>query len=176
MKDKSGLTVEGLQEYYDEACLAVLNNRFAKYIFVQIWKSISWIVTCICLNCKNCIGKDYLLIDFHLSENLLTVLFIKGTKMGFSGMMCHASSGPLSSVRWGSLTFSSEISYLSCDSLESFIFGFNLYHLWDGPLEIYTVSSHLILYNGCHCRTQMFRWLEWSAREGWMSAGQPLDC
>ena len=27
VKDKSGLTVEGLQEYYDEACLAVLNNR-----------------------------------------------------------------------------------------------------------------------------------------------------
>ena len=32
VKDKSGLTVEGLQEYYDEACLAVLNNRLAKYI------------------------------------------------------------------------------------------------------------------------------------------------
>ena len=28
VKDTSGLTVEGLQEYYDEACLAVLNNRF----------------------------------------------------------------------------------------------------------------------------------------------------
>ena len=32
VKDKSGLTVEGLQEYYDEACLAVLNNRFEKCI------------------------------------------------------------------------------------------------------------------------------------------------
>ena len=32
VKDKSGLTVEGLQEYYDEACLAVLNNRSAKSI------------------------------------------------------------------------------------------------------------------------------------------------
>ena len=29
VKDKSGLTVEGLQEYYDEACLAVLNNFYA---------------------------------------------------------------------------------------------------------------------------------------------------
>ena len=28
MKDKSGLTVEGLQEFYDEACLAVLNNKY----------------------------------------------------------------------------------------------------------------------------------------------------
>ena len=28
MKDPSGLTVEGLQEYYDEACLAALNNRW----------------------------------------------------------------------------------------------------------------------------------------------------
>jgi len=28
VKDPSGLTVEGLQEYYDEACLAVLNNRY----------------------------------------------------------------------------------------------------------------------------------------------------
>jgi len=28
VKDRSGLTVEGLQEYYDEACLAVLNNRY----------------------------------------------------------------------------------------------------------------------------------------------------
>ena len=27
VKDTSGLTVEGWQEYYDEACLAVLNNR-----------------------------------------------------------------------------------------------------------------------------------------------------
>ena len=27
VKDTSGLTVEGRQEYYDEACLAVLNNR-----------------------------------------------------------------------------------------------------------------------------------------------------
>ena len=29
MRDPSGLTVEGLQEYYDEACLAILNNRWA---------------------------------------------------------------------------------------------------------------------------------------------------
>ena len=29
VKDTSGLTVEGWQEYYDEACLAVLNNRFS---------------------------------------------------------------------------------------------------------------------------------------------------
>ena len=36
VKDKSGLTVEGLQEYYDEACLAVLNNRFAKYICLNV--------------------------------------------------------------------------------------------------------------------------------------------
>merc|ERR1719356_1367306 len=28
VKDKSGLTVEGLQEFYDEACLAVLNNKY----------------------------------------------------------------------------------------------------------------------------------------------------
>ena len=28
VQDKSGLTVEGLQEFYDEACLAVLNNRY----------------------------------------------------------------------------------------------------------------------------------------------------
>jgi len=28
VKDGSGLTVEGLQEWYDEACLAVLNNKF----------------------------------------------------------------------------------------------------------------------------------------------------
>ena len=28
MKDRSGLTVEGLQEFYDEACLAVLNNKY----------------------------------------------------------------------------------------------------------------------------------------------------
>jgi len=28
VKDDSGLTVDGLQEYYDEACLAVLNNRY----------------------------------------------------------------------------------------------------------------------------------------------------
>ena len=28
VKDPSGLTVEGLQEYYDEACLAILNNRW----------------------------------------------------------------------------------------------------------------------------------------------------
>ena len=34
VKDKSGLTVEGLQEYYDEACLAVLNNRSAKCILL----------------------------------------------------------------------------------------------------------------------------------------------
>jgi len=27
-KDKSGLTVDGLQEFYDEACLAVLNNKY----------------------------------------------------------------------------------------------------------------------------------------------------
>ena len=27
VKDTSGLTVEGLQEFYDEACLAVLNNK-----------------------------------------------------------------------------------------------------------------------------------------------------
>ena len=27
VKDRSGLTVEGLQEYHDEACLAVLNNK-----------------------------------------------------------------------------------------------------------------------------------------------------
>ena len=27
VKDRSGLTVEGLQEFYDEACLAVLNNK-----------------------------------------------------------------------------------------------------------------------------------------------------
>ena len=29
VRDPSGLTVEGLQEYYDEACLAILNNRWA---------------------------------------------------------------------------------------------------------------------------------------------------
>ena len=28
VRDPSGLTVEGLQEYYDEACLAILNNRW----------------------------------------------------------------------------------------------------------------------------------------------------
>ena len=28
MKDPSGLTIEGLQEFYDEACLAVLNNKY----------------------------------------------------------------------------------------------------------------------------------------------------
>ena len=28
VRDPSGLTVEGLQEYYDEACMAVLNNRW----------------------------------------------------------------------------------------------------------------------------------------------------
>ena len=28
VKDDSGLTVEGLQEFYDEACLAVLNNKY----------------------------------------------------------------------------------------------------------------------------------------------------
>jgi len=28
VKDKSGLTVDGLQEFYDEACLAVLNNKY----------------------------------------------------------------------------------------------------------------------------------------------------
>jgi hypothetical protein len=28
VKDKSGLTIEGLQEFYDEACLAVLNNKY----------------------------------------------------------------------------------------------------------------------------------------------------
>lgn len=28
VKDPSGLTVEGLQEFYDEACLAVLNNKY----------------------------------------------------------------------------------------------------------------------------------------------------
>ena len=28
VKDASGLTVEGLQEFYDEACLAVLNNKY----------------------------------------------------------------------------------------------------------------------------------------------------
>ena len=28
VKDRSGLTVEGLQEFYDEACLAVLNNKY----------------------------------------------------------------------------------------------------------------------------------------------------
>merc|ERR1712001_654464 len=28
VRDPSGLTVEGLQEYYDEACLAILNNRY----------------------------------------------------------------------------------------------------------------------------------------------------
>lgn len=28
VKDKSGLTVEGYQEFYDEACLAVLNNKY----------------------------------------------------------------------------------------------------------------------------------------------------
>ena len=27
VSDPSGLTVEGLQEFYDEACLAVLNNK-----------------------------------------------------------------------------------------------------------------------------------------------------
>ena len=27
VSDKSGMTVEGLQEYYDEACLAVINNK-----------------------------------------------------------------------------------------------------------------------------------------------------
>ena len=179
VKDKSGLTVEGLQEYYDEACLAVLNNRFEK---------------CICpnlkiyfLNCNMYLSKLQELYDeqkywkilsadqFSLEWKFADSVNIKGTKMGFSGMMCHASSDQQSSVRWGSLTFSSEISYLSYDSPESFLFGFNLYHLWGGPLEIYTVSSHLIFYNGCHCRTQMFRWLEWSVNEGWMSAGQPLD-
>ena len=29
VKDPSGLTVDGLQEFYDEACLAVLNNKWA---------------------------------------------------------------------------------------------------------------------------------------------------
>ena len=29
VSDKSGMTVEGLQEYYDEACLAVINNKWA---------------------------------------------------------------------------------------------------------------------------------------------------
>jgi len=29
VKDTSGLTVEGLQEFYDEACLAVLNNKYS---------------------------------------------------------------------------------------------------------------------------------------------------
>merc|ERR1719234_1720734 len=28
VNDPSGLTVEGLQEFYDEACLAVLNNKY----------------------------------------------------------------------------------------------------------------------------------------------------
>ena len=28
VKDPSGLTIEGLQEFYDEACLAVLNNKY----------------------------------------------------------------------------------------------------------------------------------------------------
>ena len=28
VKDTSGLTIEGLQEFYDEACLAVLNNKY----------------------------------------------------------------------------------------------------------------------------------------------------
>ena len=27
VNDPSGLTVDGLQEFYDEACLAVLNNK-----------------------------------------------------------------------------------------------------------------------------------------------------
>ena len=27
VSDKSGMTVEGLQEYYDEACLAIMNNK-----------------------------------------------------------------------------------------------------------------------------------------------------
>ena len=28
VKDTSGLTIEGFQEFYDEACLAVLNNKY----------------------------------------------------------------------------------------------------------------------------------------------------
>ena len=28
VKDTSGLTIEGYQEFYDEACLAVLNNKY----------------------------------------------------------------------------------------------------------------------------------------------------
>jgi hypothetical protein len=28
VKDDSGLTIEGLQEFFDEACLAVLNNKY----------------------------------------------------------------------------------------------------------------------------------------------------
>ena len=32
VSDKSGMTVEGLQEYYDEACLAVINNKWAKSV------------------------------------------------------------------------------------------------------------------------------------------------
>ena len=108
VKDKSGLTVEGLQEYYDEACLAVLNNRFEK---------------CICpnlkiyfLNCNMYLSKLQELYDeqkywkilsadqFSLEWKFADSVNIKGTKMGFSGMMCHAFSGQQSSVRWGSLS------------------------------------------------------------------------
>ena len=35
VRNKSGLTVDGLQEYYDEACLAVLNNRLVLKIETQ---------------------------------------------------------------------------------------------------------------------------------------------
>ena len=35
VRNKSGLTVDGLQEYYDEACLAVLNNRWVLKIKTQ---------------------------------------------------------------------------------------------------------------------------------------------
>lgn len=41
VRNKSGLTVDGLQEYYDEACLAVLNNRLVLKIETQDKKKIT---------------------------------------------------------------------------------------------------------------------------------------
>ena len=69
-------------------------------IFVQNLKSLFWIVTCICLNMYDrSIGKDYMLIDFHLRDNFADSANIKGTRMAFSGMTCPAFSARPSFVR-----------------------------------------------------------------------------
>ena len=92
VSDPVGLTIEGLQEWHDEACLAVLNNKVS-----HCCSSNRFLSKCI----SEILWRSVRLYNRHNFGNMQwgCLLNYKSMVTGLLGMMWLAISGPRLSVR-----------------------------------------------------------------------------